>query len=122
LHNYVFLYYLCHMNNEFVHKWESQVKKGLLSFMVLNILIKGEYYGYELIEEIKKNTKIDIAEGTLYPLLIRLKESNMVSSKWVEQESGIPRKYYTLTQDGIDTLEEMRKYWDDLSESIKTMK
>jgi len=106
------------MNKEFVHKWESQVKKGILSLVVLNILSKGEFYGYELVEEIRKYTKIDVAEGTLYPLLIRLKEDNMVSSKWVEQESGIPRKYYMLTNDGIENLEEMRKYWEDLSTSI----
>lgn len=106
------------MNKEFVHKWESQVKKGILSLVVLNILSKGEFYGYELVEEIRKYTRIDVAEGTLYPLLIRLKEDNMVSSKWVEQESGIPRKYYMLTSDGIENLEEMRKYWEDLSTSI----
>jgi PadR family transcriptional regulator len=106
------------MNKEFVHKWESQVKKGILSLVVLNILSKGEFYGYELVEEIRKYTNIDVAEGTLYPLLIRLKEDNMVSSKWVEQESGIPRKYYMLTKDGIENLEEMRKYWEDLSDSI----
>ncbi len=106
------------MNKEFVHKWESQVKKGILSLVVLNILSKGEFYGYELVEEIRKYTNIDVAEGTLYPLLIRLKEDNLVSSKWVEQESGIPRKYYMLTNDGIENLEEMRKYWEDLSSSI----
>ncbi len=110
------------MNNEFVHKWESQVKKGILSLVVLNILSKGEYYGYELVEEIRKYTNIDVAEGTLYPLLIRLKEDNMVSSKWVEQASGIPRKYYMLTSDGAENLEEMRKYWEDLSNSIIKIK
>jgi PadR family transcriptional regulator, regulatory protein PadR len=106
------------MNKEFVHKWESQVKKGILSLVVLNILSKGEFYGYELVEEIRKYTNIDVAEGTLYPLLIRLKEDNLVSSKWVEQESGIPRKYYIVTDDGKETLKEMQKYWDNLSTSI----
>jgi PadR family transcriptional regulator, regulatory protein PadR len=106
------------MNKEFVHKWESQVKKGILSLVVLNILSKGEFYGYELVEEIRKYTNIDVAEGTLYPLLIRLKEDNLVSSKWVEQESGIPRKYYIVTSDGTETLKEMQKYWDSLSTSI----
>jgi PadR family transcriptional regulator, regulatory protein PadR len=106
------------MNKEFVHKWESQVKKGILSLVVLNILSKGEFYGYELVEEIRKYTNIDVAEGTLYPLLIRLKEDNLVSSKWVEQESGIPRKYYIVTNDGTETLKEMQKYWENLSTSI----
>jgi PadR family transcriptional regulator, regulatory protein PadR len=106
------------MNDEFISKWESQVKKGLLSFIVLSILSKSEIYGYELIEEIRKHTNIDIAEGTLYPLLIRLKENNMVESKWVEQESGIPRKYYNLTVEGKENLEKMKKYLKDLGESI----
>lgn len=111
--------YLCSMNNEFIHKWESQVKKGILSLVVLNIISKGDFYGYELIEEIRKYTLIDIAEGTLYPLLIRLKDDNLVTSKWVEQESGIPRKYYSLTDEGKETLAEMKKYWDNLYTSIQ---
>jgi PadR family transcriptional regulator PadR len=110
------------MNEEFIHKWESQVKKGILSFVVLIILSKKEYYGYELIEEIRKYTNIEIAEGTLYPLLIRLKEDNMVTSKWVEQESGIPRKYYALTDEGSETLQVMRTYWKNLDDAIQLMK
>jgi PadR family transcriptional regulator, regulatory protein PadR len=110
------------MSEEFIHKWQSQVKKGILSLVVLNIIGQGEYYGYELIEEIRKHTTIDIAEGTLYPLLIRLKEENMVTSRWVEQESGIPRKYYTLTEAGKVNLEEMKLYWENLYTSIKKIK
>jgi PadR family transcriptional regulator PadR len=107
------------MNNEFIHKWESQVKKGILSLVLLNIISRGDYYGYELIEEIKKYTLIDIAEGTLYPLLIRLKDDNLVTSKWVEQNSGIPRKYYTVTDEGNKTLSEMKIYWENLYTSIQ---
>jgi PadR family transcriptional regulator, regulatory protein PadR len=110
------------MNEEFIHKWQSQVKKGILSLVVLKIIGQGEYYGYELIEEIRKHTTIEIAEGTLYPLLIRLKEENMVTSRWVEQESGIPRKYYTLTEAGKVSLEEMKLYWESLYTSIKNIK
>ena len=107
------------MNEDFIHKWESQVKKGLLSLVVLNLLSRKDYYGYELIEEISRTMMIEIAEGTLYPLLIRLKESKMVSSKWVEQESGIPRKYYTLTDEGMETLKVMRNYLKQLDDSIQ---
>lgn len=107
------------MNEEFINKWKSQVKKGVLSFVVLSILNKGDYYGYELIEEIRKCTTIDIAEGTLYPLLIRLKEENLVTSKWVEQDSGIPRKYYSISSEGEEILNEMKTYWDTLYHSIK---
>ena len=107
------------MNSEFVNKWTSQVKKGTLTFIVLNILKGHEYYGYDLIEQVKKYTEIEIAEGTLYPLLNRLKKENLVTSKWVEQETGIPRKYYTLTNIGDNTLSEMRTYWKKMEESIK---
>ncbi len=107
------------MNSEFVQKWKSQVKKGTLAYIVLNVLNGNEYYGYELIEEIKKNTRIEIAEGTLYPLLNRLKKEFLVDSKWVEQESGIPRKYYTLTKEGKSTLKGMQEYWQHLEKSIK---
>lgn len=104
--------------NEFLDKWKSQVKKGTLSFIVLNAISKKELYGYELIEIIKQSTAIEIAEGTLYPLMNRLSKEGLTTSKWVEQESGIPRKYYLITQEGKVTLKEMRNYWNELQESI----
>lgn len=107
------------MKEEFVNKWKSQVKKGTLSFIVLKSLRKKELYGYELIEQIKTKTDIEIAEGTLYPLMNRLKKAEMTTSKWVEQESGIPRKYYQLTKEGKETLKSMEAYWTDLESSIK---
>ncbi len=107
------------MNENFIAKWQSQVKKGTLTFIILNVLRNNEFYGYEFIEEVKKLTKIEIAEGTFYPLMNRLKKENLVTSKWVEQESGIPRKYFSLTDTGNETLEQMKVYWEDLSSSIK---
>ncbi|NVK52186.1 MAG: PadR family transcriptional regulator [Flavobacteriaceae bacterium] len=109
------------MNNEFIEKWKSQVKKGTLSFIVLNAISKKELYGYELIETIKRTTAIEIAEGTLYPLMNRLKKEGLASSKWVEQESGIPRKYYLLTKEGRENLELMKAYWYELEKSIKKL-
>ena len=117
--NYLIEEDLVVMENEFIDKWKSQVKKGTLSFIVLNTIWGKELYGYELITIIKETTKIEIAEGTLYPLLNRLKKEELVSSKWVNQESGIPRKYYLLTKEGVTTLEEMTDYWKDLELSIK---
>ena len=107
------------MNENFVTNWKKQKKKGTLTFIILNILKDNEYYGYELIEQIKKHTEIDIAEGTLYPLLNRLKTENLVDSKWVEQETGIPRKYYCLTEIGVKTLVQMNEYWKKLEISIQ---
>lgn len=106
------------MNEEFLGKWKSQVKKGTLAFVLLNILKDNEFYGYELIEQVKRYTTIQIAEGTLYPLMNRLKKEGLATSKWVEQESGIPRKYYQLSEMGLETLEEMKDYWSELEKSI----
>lgn len=115
----MYFVYVCIMNKDFVNKWKSQVKKGTLTFIVLNVLRNNELYGYEFIEEIKKQTTIEIAEGTFYPLMNRLKKEELVSSKWVEQESGIPRKYYSLTKTGEATLITMQSYWKNLAESIE---
>lgn len=106
------------MKEEFVNKWKSQVKKGTLSFIVLNVINGKELYGYDIIERIKALTHIEIAEGTLYPLLNRLKKEDLVSSKWVEQASGIPRKYYMLTKEGEETLAHMHAYWKEIEDSI----
>jgi PadR family transcriptional regulator PadR len=112
------MYYICCMNIEFVQNWFSQVKKGTLSYIILIILEEKEYYGYELVQEIKIHTTLEVAEGTLYPLLNRLKTEGIVDSKWIEQESGIPRKYYTLSKDGKATLAEMKKIWSALEIAI----
>lgn len=110
------------MNEDFIQRWISQLKKGTLSFLVLSILKNGqEFYGYDLINEIKKKTEIDIAEGTLYPLLNRLKTENLVTSNWVEQESGIPRKYYKITDIGANTISEMKNYWSQLNSTINSI-
>ncbi len=106
------------MESEFIKKWKSQVKKGTFSFIVLNAISKKEVYGYELIEIIKRTTAIEIAEGTLYPLMNRLKKEKLVDSKWIEQNSGIPRKYYVLTEYGHTTLLQMQAYWKELEKSI----
>lgn len=107
------------MNDEFVQNWFSQVKKGTLSYIILIILDGKEYYGYELVQEIKTHTTLEVAEGTLYPLLNRLKTEGIVESRWIEQASGIPRKYYILSKTGKDTLTEMKKIWSALDTAIQ---
>ena len=109
------------MNADFIEKWQSQLKKGTLSFIVLLVIDEGELYGDELIEKIKAKTKIEIAEGTLYPLMNRLKTDLLLDSKWVEQETGIPRKYYLLTDSGKRTLEEMKMQWININNVIKNL-
>ncbi|MCJ8497026.1 PadR family transcriptional regulator [Chryseobacterium salipaludis] len=104
---------------DFIEKWQSQLKKGTLSFIILLILKEDECYGYELIEKVKDYTQIEIAEGTLYPLLNRLKTDELLNSKWVEQKTGIPRKYYFLTETGGETLSQMTEHWKNLERNLK---
>ncbi len=108
------------MNDNFLQKWKSQIKRGTLTFIVLSEINGGELYGYEIIENIKKRTGIAVAEGTLYPLMNRLKKETLLNSKWVEQETGIPRKYYFLTKEGRIILNQMRKYWSELEKSLNS--
>ena len=98
------------MKNEFLENWHSQLRKGLLPLYVLHILDQKECYGYELIQDIKTRFEIDVAEGTLYPLLIRLMKEELLTHKWVEQPSGIPRKYYAISSIGKNNLAEMKAY------------
>jgi len=108
--------------NYFISRWQSQLKKGLFEYIILLLLQKKERYGYELISEIKSQFDMDIADGTIYPLLSRLKKENLVESRWVEMEEGIPRKYYQLTETGKEHLEEMFRYLAELMRSISELK
>ncbi len=96
------------MKNEFLKNWDTQLKKGLLPFYVLSALESKEYYGYELIQGLKAEFGIDVTESTIYPLLIRLMKEDLLTYKWVEQSSGIPRKYYTISEDGKIILDAMK--------------
>jgi len=105
----------------FLSKWESQVRKGTLDYIILLCLKKQEQYGYEMIKTIKSVAGMDISEGTIYPLLNRLKKDGLISSRWVEMETGIPRKYYKITDKGLQTLKEMRVSWDQFNISLNLL-
>jgi PadR family transcriptional regulator, regulatory protein PadR len=108
------------MNTEFLKNWDTQLKKGLLPFFVLLALDKRECYGYELIQNLKDDYGIEVTESTIYPLLIRLMKEDLLIHKWVEQQSGIPRKYYFISELGKQTLAEMKKDIVETLEKIKT--
>ncbi len=101
-----------------IAKWESQVRKGMLDFIILICLANREFYGYELIKRIKDIAEINVSEGTIYPLLNRLKKEGLIISRWVEMESGIPRKYYKITARGENILSGMKEAWKKFSLSI----
>jgi len=109
------------MDTYFISKWKSQIKKGLLEYIIMLILKSKSCYGYELIADINRLAGMEIAEGTIYPLLNRLKKVNLLKSEWIEMEVGIPRKYYRLTDEGITQLEIMQEYIESLNLSINQL-
>lgn len=104
--------------DEKIAKWESQVRKGMLDFIILICLAKREFYGYELMKRIKDIAEINVSEGTIYPLLNRLKKDGLITSRWMEMDTGIPRKYYSITEKGVDALSGMNSVWEKFNASI----
>jgi PadR family transcriptional regulator, regulatory protein PadR len=80
--------------------WETQVRKGWLELAILASLWAGRLYGLEILRRLEEGSDLAVAEGTIYPILARLKRDGLIGSQWVESEAGHPRKYYTLTPAG----------------------
>ena len=98
---------------------QTQMRKGILEYCVLLIISRGEIYASDIIAELKQ-AKLLVVEGTLYPLLTRLKNNGLLSYNWVESTSGPPRKYYTLTETGKGILKQLDSTWEELSYAINT--
>ena len=95
---------------------QVQMRKGILEFCILHIIARGEVYASDMLEELT-SAKIMVVEGTLYPLLTRLRKAGLVEYKWVESSSGPPRKYYTITQAGQDFVKSLTGTWEELVNS-----
>jgi len=98
---------------------QQQMRKGVLEFCILSIISKGEVYPSDIITGMK-NAKLMVVEGTLYPLLTRLKNQGLLAYTWKESSSGPPRKYYTLTPIGEQFLNELKLTWLELVEAVNT--
>jgi len=96
---------------------KAQMKKGILEYCILSIISRGEVYASDIIEELK-NSKMIVVEGTLYPLLTRLKNDGLLSYQWVESNSGPPRKYFQLTNEGKKILKELSDTWNELVDAV----
>ena len=96
---------------------KAQKRKGILEFCILSLISSREMYVSDLIEELKKG-KLDVVEGTLYPLLTRLKNADFLSYRWEESTGGPPRKYYQITEKGRKFLAELQNTWNELTESV----
>jgi len=100
--------------------FKIQIRKGLLEFCVLQIVSNKEVYASEIIEELK-NSEIIVVEGTVYPLLSRLKKFNYIQHNWKESTQGPPRKYYSITSSGLEHLKELIVSWIDINSSVKKL-
>ncbi|WKN42495.1 PadR family transcriptional regulator [Tunicatimonas pelagia] len=99
-----------------IENTQVQMRKGILEYCILHIISRGEVYASDMLEELT-SAKIMVVEGTLYPLLTRLRKAGLVDYQWVESTSGPPRKYYTLTQTGQDFLMQLKTTWEELVDS-----
>jgi PadR family transcriptional regulator PadR len=101
-----------------VENTKAQMRKGILEYCILTVLSKRAAYPSEIITELKE-AKLIVVEGTLYPLLTRLKNAGLLQYNWVESSSGPPRKYYELTEDGIVFLKELKNTWSELYAAVE---
>jgi PadR family transcriptional regulator, regulatory protein PadR len=99
-------------------RWEAQLRKGALEMAALASLWGGRLYGLEIIRFLDSQSSLALAEGTMYPILNRLKAEGLLTSEWVEAEAGHPRKYYSLTQAGIQRLRLMAEAWNNFSRGL----
>ncbi|RQP09223.1 MAG: PadR family transcriptional regulator [Chryseobacterium sp.] len=100
-----------------IENTKAQMRKGILEFCILSLINRREMYVSDLIDELKKG-QLDVVEGTLYPLLTRLKNGEFLNYRWEESTGGPPRKYYSITDKGLTFLNELQTTWNSLTHSV----
>lgn len=102
-------------------KWETQVRKGGLGLAVLAVLWPDRLYGLEILRRLDSDAGLLIPEGTIYPLLSRMKAEGLVDSEWVEADAGHPRKYYRLTDGGRARVRQMTRSWRAFAQGLERL-
>lgn len=102
--------------------WQTQLRKGLLDVVVLNLLQQGAWHGYEMVQTLKQIDGLKVREGNIYPILARLQTDGLVTSSSEPSPDGPPRKSFKLSRLGQKTLAEMNAHWDQLTESIERIR
>ena len=102
-------------------RWEAQLRKGALEMAALASLWRGRLYGLEIIRFLENHSQMVLAEGTIYPILSRLRDEGMLTSEWVEAEAGHPRKFYSLTNNGRQRLRLMAEAWISFSSGLSRL-
>jgi PadR family transcriptional regulator PadR len=103
-----------------IENTKAQMRKGILEFCILLVASRGKVYASDILQELKEINLI-VVEGTMYPLLTRLKNSGLLKYDWEESKSGPPRKYYSITKEGREFLNELKKVWLRLDKSISEL-
>jgi PadR family transcriptional regulator PadR len=101
-----------------IENTKAQMRKGVLEYCILGILSNGDAYASDIIEHLK-NAELIVVEGTLYPLLTRLKNAGLLEYRWEESTSGPPRKYYSLSPQGKSFQLELKSTWDTLQKAVE---
>ncbi len=96
---------------------QAQMRKGILEYCILSILSKGEAYPSEILDQLDR-AQLKVVEGTIYPLLTRLKNTQLLDYRWAESTSGPPRKYYSITLEGRNFLDELQRTWLELHQAV----
>ena len=104
-----------------VNNVKSQMRKGMLEYCILLLLHRERAYASDIIRKLKE-ARLIVVEGTLYPLLTRLKNDDLLSYEWVESTQGPPRKYYRLTERGEAFLSELETSWRELNETVEQLR
>jgi len=107
--------------NDFFDNWTVQVRKGVLELCILNALAEEERYGYDLVKTLVTVPGLGVTEGTLYPLLSRLRVAGLVSTRLEESTQGPARKYYSLTKDGRKIMAVMNEYLETLNRGTRQL-
>ena len=100
---------------------KAQMRKGILEYCILAILSREDSYAPKIIAELKEAEMI-VVEGTIYPLLTRLKNTGLLSYRWEESQQGPPRKYYSITEQGRGFLKELENSWEELTSAVNSIK
>ncbi len=106
---------------ERAERWEAQLRKGCLEMAIMASLWNARLYGLEILRALSEDSQLEVAEGTVYPILARLKAEGLLQSEWVEADAGHPRKYYWLTAAGRRRAREMVEAWNDFSTNLSAL-
>ena len=103
-----------------IQNTQSQMRKGVLEFCILSVIKQGEVYPSDIVDKMK-HANLNIFEGTLYPLLTRLKNAGYLTYRWVESNSGPPRKYFLMTEQGLLFYAELERTWKELADAVQLL-